>query len=453
MTAKRALIVDDSRSARVILGRMLEGYGLQVDTAESAEQALEYLREQRPDVIFMDHLMPGMDGFQAVQALKANPHTATIPVMMYTSQEGELYLSQARALGAVGVLPKTVKQTDVSRVLYQLRLLPDRRAADSTHSLPAAQAASGASETEVVPIERSHEPGEIERAVRGAIGPALEEQTTELRRCVTHGLEALGRRMTARLEALAARLPEAPPASASAIPERPARRRWLPLAATVALAWVPALVLGALYVQALSSTSGPASADSRLGALEAQQAQILTLLAELRAELRSPAADSEPAQPAPAGLRTTIEQVPYGEAPLAGARLERLRALLAELPAQDFRGRLRITTYVGDFCLTGNALEGYSIAADDLPVTGCDLLGNPFDDGLTTAERQSLDFANLISTFQREVGDTLAIGVQHLGRQPRVAYPDRARAALTAGEWNRIAAQNNRVEFALEPAS
>ena len=71
----------------------------------------------------MDHLMPGMDGFQAVQAIKNNPRTATIPIMMYTSQEGELYLGQARALGAVGVLPKQIKHADVSKVLYQLHLV------------------------------------------------------------------------------------------------------------------------------------------------------------------------------------------------------------------------------------------------------------------------------------------------------------------------------------------
>jgi len=41
--------------------------------------------------------MPGMDGFEAVSAIKNNPHTATIPIMMYTSQEGELYVGQARA--------------------------------------------------------------------------------------------------------------------------------------------------------------------------------------------------------------------------------------------------------------------------------------------------------------------------------------------------------------------
>src|SRR5512139_1191186 len=150
-TGKRALIVDDSRSARVILSRMLEQHGLAVDTAESAEQALEYLHQQRPDVIFMDHLMPGMDGFQAVQVIKGDPQTATIPLMMYTSQEGELYVSQARALGAIGVLPKTVRPVDVSRVLYQLHLLPDRRtqrvalfAERAAAAKAAAEAAGGA---------------------------------------------------------------------------------------------------------------------------------------------------------------------------------------------------------------------------------------------------------------------------------------------------------------------
>ena len=59
--------------------------------------------------------MPGMDGFQAVQAIKNNPRTAMIPILMYTSQEGELYLGQARALGAVGVLPKSVAPADVRR--------------------------------------------------------------------------------------------------------------------------------------------------------------------------------------------------------------------------------------------------------------------------------------------------------------------------------------------------
>src|SRR5579871_6626068 len=127
MARKSALVVDDSKSARVILSRMLEKYDIEVNMAESAEQAIEYLKGNRPDAIFMDHLMPGMDGLQAVKAIKGNPQTAMIPIMMYTSQEGELYVGQARALGAMGVLPKQVRPVDVSKVLYELHLLPDRR--------------------------------------------------------------------------------------------------------------------------------------------------------------------------------------------------------------------------------------------------------------------------------------------------------------------------------------
>jgi len=127
MGAKRALIVDDSKSARLFLARVLEKYDIDVDSAESAEAAIDYLSSNRPDVIFMDHLMTGMDGLQAVRAIKNDPRTATIPIMMYTSQEGEVYLGQARALGALGVLPKQIKPTDVSKVLYQLHLVPDRR--------------------------------------------------------------------------------------------------------------------------------------------------------------------------------------------------------------------------------------------------------------------------------------------------------------------------------------
>jgi CheY-like chemotaxis protein len=127
MSAKRALVVDDSKSARLFLSRILERHEITVDAAETAEQAIDYLTRTRPDVIFMDHMMPGMDGFQAVQTIKNNPRTSSIPILMYTSQEGDLYLGQARALGAEGVLPKQIKQADVTRMLYQLRLVTDRR--------------------------------------------------------------------------------------------------------------------------------------------------------------------------------------------------------------------------------------------------------------------------------------------------------------------------------------
>src|SRR4051812_6267668 len=132
MSAKRALVVDDSKSARAFLSRILERHAIAVDAAESAEAAIAYLARNKPDVIFMDYMMPGMDGFQAVQTIKNNPRTSAIPILMYTSQEGDLYLGQARALGAEGVLPKQIKQADVTRLLFELRLVNDRRGDEQT---------------------------------------------------------------------------------------------------------------------------------------------------------------------------------------------------------------------------------------------------------------------------------------------------------------------------------
>lgn len=445
--SKRALIVDDSRSARVILSRMLEGYGLQVDSSESAEQALEFLRQARPDVIFMDHLMPGMDGFQAIQAIKGNPDTATIPVVMYTSQEGELYVSQARALGAVGVLPKTVKHSDVSRVLYQLRLLPERR--EARVQAPVSHQ-EGAIAVQIEPMRPA--PGELETAIRTAVAPLLKEHTSEMRRFILASLEAFARRISTESK------PAAPPAAAPVTPEPPPaeeqppvfvhQKRWPLVTAVAVIALIPTLVLALLYTRQLESNRAAELANGDLqSAIDEQQAQLKTLQQSIL-NYRTTAGAVAPTAP-----NVTTEIVPYGEAPLAGSRLERLREMLAQLRASNFRGKVKVATFVGEFCLTGNGIEGYSMAADDLPIKRCDSIGNPFEDSLPTAQRQSLAFANLVASLRQESGGALTVEVAHEGRRPAVPYPNAEQLPrVTAGEWNRIAAQNNRVEFATQPA-
>lgn len=107
--------------------KLLEEHELQVSLAASGEEALEFLADQSVDVVFMDHTMPGMDGLEAVTAIKSNPGTATIPVMMYTTREGEVYVGQARALGAVGVMPKNIQPHQLFEMLASLGLVKERR--------------------------------------------------------------------------------------------------------------------------------------------------------------------------------------------------------------------------------------------------------------------------------------------------------------------------------------
>jgi CheY-like chemotaxis protein len=440
---KRALIVDDSRSARVILSRMLEGYGLQVDSSESAEHALEFLRQARPDVIFMDHLMPGMDGFQAIQAIKGNPDTAMIPVVMYTSQEGELYVSQARALGAVGVLPKTVKQADVSRVLYQLRLLPERRDARPASPVYSAQeSAAVRAQPQAVAL------GDIETAIRNATGPVLKEHNTEMRRFVLASLEAFARRVSTEMKPAAAPTPAPEPIEA---PPPPPQSRWPLVAAIAALAVLPTFVLAVIHTRTLDALNELAQQNTKLAQFSQEQQLQLDALRKAVQGREIQLATTAAARPADADVES--EPVPYGEPPLSGARLERMRDMIGQLKAGGFHGTIKVATYVGEFCLVGNGIEGYSMAADDLPASRCDLRGNPFDDGLSAAQRQSLPFANLVASLRQDKSEQLRVEVEHEGRKPAVPYPRGDQLAkVTAGDWNKIAAQNNRVEFAAQPA-
>ncbi|HXW09840.1 MAG TPA: response regulator [Steroidobacteraceae bacterium] len=487
-TGKRALIVDDSRSARVILSRMLEQHGMTVDTAESAEQALEYLQRTRPDVIFMDHLMPGMDGFQAVQAIKADPLTATIPLMMYTSQEGELYVSQARALGAVGVLPKTVRPVDVSRILYQLHLLPDRRTQRSALFPGPAAAAAQAVESgngHEAPIAAALAAGQADEAAATGTRPAMaplgmptaaettpalaftpamvndlqaglrqstqqlvKDQLGEQRRFMLATFEAFARRMSTELREGLAKIPP-PPSPESLIPPSPPRQWWPPVM-TALLAVIPAVVLGYMMWQT-SMTNERLARELVETRAVAERAKADAIAATARAS--ATVASTEPMSGTPGEEEAVAtEYVPYGEAPFSGGRLERLRALASLLEEKQFKGSIRVESFVGDFCLAGTTGEGFAIAPGDTPVAKCDLVGNPYDEALSPAQRQSLDFANYAAMLRKRTGGAIRVEVVNAGRREPIAYPEQG-DKVTASAWNVVAAQNNRVEFHLVPAA
>ncbi|MGH8631193.1 MAG: response regulator, partial [Burkholderiales bacterium] len=120
---KTALIVDDSRSARFALRRCLEHHAYHVETAESAEEAFRLLQTQQPQVIFLDHVMPGTDGFTALQHIKQNPQTGSIPVVICSSNEGDAFTAEARSKGAVDVLQKPPSPEQLTRVLENLHTL------------------------------------------------------------------------------------------------------------------------------------------------------------------------------------------------------------------------------------------------------------------------------------------------------------------------------------------
>lgn len=445
MSTKRALVVDDSKSARVVLSRMLEKYSITVDTAGSAEAALEQIKASRPDVIFMDHLMPGMDGLQAVKTLKADPETASIPVVMYTSQEGELYAGTAKALGAVGVLPKTVRPIDVTRVLYQLELLPNRR---DTRP-PVLQPVLGEEEAQPVVVPAAADTAQPSDTPPGA-GPSehgwvearLAEHSAELRRFFVSALEVHGKRLLEEMRPPQAEL--APPVIE--LPEEepaPSPRPW-----KIALAICLAVLVGlsALHWRTVQES---AQAVRARAALERQVATLQADVERLELALKSASAADTGSLPADPG-RVEVLPVPYGEAPLAGARLDALRELVAALEASAFAGSLTISSVAGEFCLVGSPEGGYSQAPAELEANRCDLRGNPLQDAFGPIARVPLALANLAASTRQRTENRLRVvianGADDLSTQP---YP--AGEGVTAGQWNAVALANNRLEISIDP--
>ena len=125
MTVKHVLVVDDSKSARFMLRKMLGKINLTADLAESGEEALDYLKDNQPDAIFMDHMMPGLNGLETVQKIKTNPETAVIPVVMYTSQDGDEYEKNVISHGVVDILPKPANADSLNAVVRKLNELPE----------------------------------------------------------------------------------------------------------------------------------------------------------------------------------------------------------------------------------------------------------------------------------------------------------------------------------------
>ena len=450
MSQKLALIVDDSRSARSVLGRMLERHGLDVDTAESAEDAIAYLARHRPDVIFMDHLMPGMDGLQAVQAIKNDPRTATIPILMYTSQAGDVYLSQARALGAVGVLPKQTRIADVSKALEQLHLIEEGAMPTDTRTSIGALPL----EASVGPVATPPRLAALPPELRTAIEAVLAEHAVDLRRFVVERLDDNAQRIVGEFRLL---LHDAPP-PAGALPVITASPLAAPSNAVAPSPGAPAMGRPATRLPWLAAGAATVLALVLTLLWWREQAGQRRLAAELAAARAAAKAATSPvvvatAPPVPAPIVPSgvvlIEAVPYAEAAFSGARVEQLQRLLDRLIAQGFRGSVQITSYPGQFCLSGSA-DALAPAGEETPATKCEQMASP-PDSAAPAQHQSLAFANMVAAAQRASAG--AIDIQLLaGDVADVAqdYPALA-DTLSAGQWNRSAAANHRVEVRLVP--
>ncbi len=388
MLNRTALIVDDSRTASQILRLMLEREEFQVDVLGNAEAAIGYLRDHRPGIIFMDHLMPGMDGFQAVKEIKSTTATSTIPIVMYTARSGELYVGQAHALGAVDILTKPPTRETLRAVFRRI----DERAEAANEPAP--------------------EPPSVETLVYAPpqaphVGVVADADEAE------HTAAAVSPQFAERKNTVAASAP---------------------------------VFLRDVAAEPHNTGSSWRRISWWLAALAAAASFVLGTQFSTRESAESPY------------LRTLSWALsesflyPYDEAPFAGERVERIRVLLEHLAQAGFKGTIRLQGNVGQFCLVATP-GGWRVADAALPIESCEMIGLSQQEARQASGRESAEFRELLQKSPLLAGSGIRVEVEALGdRNPHRPYPPHEQVA-SAGDWNRIAAQNNRITVSLTPRS
>jgi len=117
MRGRRALVVDDVDADRTRVAAILIDAGWQVDLARDGIEALATIRRARPEIVFMDIVMPGMDGFEACRRLGADPSTRGIPVVFVSTKQQRADQLWARMQGARELIGKPVNPAQLLEAL------------------------------------------------------------------------------------------------------------------------------------------------------------------------------------------------------------------------------------------------------------------------------------------------------------------------------------------------
>ena len=118
--ARLVLVIEDDPDQRRLLQRMLSASGWRVEAAPDGEAGLRLAAERRPDVIVLDVMMPRLTGFQACRRLKAEPATASVPIVIVTTKDQPADEFWAREVGADAFLAKPVDVRQLTELLDRL---------------------------------------------------------------------------------------------------------------------------------------------------------------------------------------------------------------------------------------------------------------------------------------------------------------------------------------------
>ncbi len=465
MAKRRALIVDDSKTAQVRLRKMLERFDLDVDTVLSAEEALGYLSYRQPSVIFLDHHMEGMDGLEALKIIKSNPSTALIPVIMYTSEQGDVYVGQARALGAIDIIGKEViKHASLEKVLSSLGIASAGAEANGD------AASSGAKTVSKPPLRtipahydvdqeqdpvKAEDPTELDQVQR-QISRLFELHIAKVRQEIEDSTKFLLRRLAkdAQERNKANRGAATKPATDEAVVEP------LVVAAEPEKPGISSIFLGVilvgiaflgyhLYINNRNQEVLQGQYDNLIERTRNEEELIGRLFEKVTKNndlnLSAKAyADRQVLLDALSWAVNVDTQVDFGVQPLNDQRIYMLGELLAMLKAANFKGTVYMDVHLGNFCVVEDPSGGYILPEPESNLEDCVLIASRQPERPIN-ELVSVGFMNYLQSAPILAEGEIQVEMTALGyADPRFSYPAKT-SANSAGQWNKIAAKNNRI--------
>lgn len=118
--SKRILTVDDSASMRMLLKASLTAQGFDIEGAEDGEEGLARMEELDPDLLITDINMPKMDGFQLIEAVRAQPRFAQTPILVLSTEFSDEKKTRAREAGATGWITKPFDATKLASAIRKV---------------------------------------------------------------------------------------------------------------------------------------------------------------------------------------------------------------------------------------------------------------------------------------------------------------------------------------------
>ena len=417
MMPKQALIVDDSQLAQFVLKKMLREEAIAAECSGSAEDALEYLKTNKPDIIFLDHTMPGMNGLEVLEVIKQDSSTRHIPVMMYTSQEDRRYAEKAMALGAIDVLPKQLKRPDLHRILITLD-------ADKKFDSPQL-------------IDNEHE--FLEQIVYDA-EEALKHETWQQR--FKQAFEEHRENSAEQIQQLNERIDRLMLHQE----EQPLKRQilwhnmfWMALFCLVIA------VFTYIYIKQQEALNDLSTQNDRLISLPLVKDFLDNEApAEISADdVNLDISDTEDLAELEEYFNTNT--IPFGELLLGSRALAILEEINTILSTETFKGLVLITPLDSTFCVTTNELGQPVLPEASVLASQCELVSNN-PEIIANLSVELQQFINTQNASNQDYQYLIAPIVNNLTDLPEI------NETTTAEQWNSVATNNRRIQIEFQPA-